>query len=220
MPSRHAFIGCVCASRRRAASSPASPSHATRQTAHAEGYKPWSAKVDIPAAPGETAVDIPELEADPQANPGGPSSSAGGMTSSPPSTPDTAPAGGEDKRGDGQRVLGVVVAGVGVLGLAAGSIFGLMSISKNSEADENCNPRDPTKCSDVGKAAGDDAILFGNISTIAFIAGGALLVGGAIVYFSAPAHVKSVALAKRTSKPIIAPQIGPHGSGVSLLMPF
>ena len=168
--------------------------------AHATGYKAWSAKVDVPAGGGETTIAIPELEAEPPA-------AEGPVDDGPGPAPRIDP-----RRGDGQRTIAIVLAGTGALALAGGAVFGLMAISKNEAADQNCRPEDPTRCSAIGKAAGEDAMAYGNVSTVAFIAGGALLVGGAILYFSAPRRGPTGAA--------LTPLVGPEGGGLSLRTVF
>lgn len=87
-----------------------------------------------------------------------------------------------------QRTLGLVTGGVGLAGVAAGAIFGVLSISAHSAVTGRC-PSYP-RCSSADRADLDDmnakAELTGTISTIGFIAGGALLAGGAALFFTAP----------------------------------
>ena len=59
-------------------------------------------------------------------------------------------------------------------GAAVGSIFGLVSINKRNEADKNCQPPDHRLCNAAGVDAGNSAVTAGNVSTVAFIAGGVL----------------------------------------------
>jgi hypothetical protein len=149
--------------------------------AQAEGYKPWSASVDVPSKPGEVTVDVPALEPDPtrKAEPV--------VAPATKETPGAPPRRIEEaQRGEGQRTLGLVAGGVGVAGLAVGTIFGLISMSKKSEADKECQPPDRKLCTQKGVDAGNAAITAGNVSTIGFIAGGVLVGAGAVLYFTAP----------------------------------
>ena len=86
-------------------------------------------------------------------------------------------------RGGTQRLLGLVVGGVGLAGVAVGTVFGLQASSKNDDASTHCRGN---LCDAEGirlDAQGrDDA----TISTIAFIAGGALAVGGVVLFLTAP----------------------------------
>jgi hypothetical protein len=82
-----------------------------------------------------------------------------------------------------QKTVALVVAGVGVAGVAVGGIFGGLSMSKHGEAQTACpNAGCPTQAGvDLWNSARTD----GNISTIAFIAGGVLVAGGAVLWFTA-----------------------------------
>ena len=84
-----------------------------------------------------------------------------------------------------QRTLGLVIGGVGLVGLAAGGYFGLQSNSKENEARDNCGNY-PNDCSPAGISANDDAQTAAGYATIGFIAGGAALLGGIILYATAP----------------------------------
>jgi hypothetical protein len=84
--------------------------------------------------------------------------------------------------GGTQKTLALVAGGVGVVGVAVGSIFGLSSMSKHSEAEDQC----PGACSNqAGVDLWNDARSAGNISTIAFAVGGVGLATGAILWFTA-----------------------------------
>ncbi len=100
--------------------------------------------------------------------------------SSPPALPP-----GETSHGLGtQKILGIVAAGVGVVGLGVGGAFGLMAMSDKSDAQSVC-PHDPcgtqngvSKWSDAGSA--------GNLSTALFVVGGVALAGAAVLWLAAP----------------------------------
>lgn len=150
--------------------------------AKADNKKPWAYLVDVPPRPGELTVEIPELEPEPQTP-----SSAGAPA------PSTTPRILEAKAGDGQRTLGLVTAGVGVAGLGLGTVFAILSKQKHDQADRECKPPDHTLCTQAGVDAGHAATTDGTVSTIAFVAGGLLVAGGAALYFTAPTG--SVAIA-------------------------
>ncbi len=81
-----------------------------------------------------------------------------------------------------QKIIAVVVAGVGVVGLGVGGTFGVMAMSKKDDANKVC--RDA--CADAaGQQAWKDAKTAGTISTAGFIAGGVLLATGAVLWFTA-----------------------------------
>lgn len=87
------------------------------------------------------------------------------------------------------RAAGVVLAGVGLVGIGVGTVFGLAAMSKRSEAIAACHDSDPARCQDRDKTGlWDDAKTSGNVSTIAFVAGGALALGGAALWLFAPSR--------------------------------
>jgi hypothetical protein len=84
--------------------------------------------------------------------------------------------------GGTQKALALVAGGLGVVGIGVGTIFGLQSMSKNSDATAKC----PAACSDqAGVELWNDARFAGNISTIGFVVGGVGLATGAILWFTA-----------------------------------
>ena len=80
------------------------------------------------------------------------------------------------------RTLALIVGGVGVAGIGVGAVFGILSMNKHSESDRLC-PKDG--CLPAGSKAMDDAIVFGNVSTVAFIVGGVGIAGAAVLWFTA-----------------------------------
>lgn len=93
--------------------------------------------------------------------------------------------------GNSQRIIALVAGGVGVVGVGVGTIFGLQSMSKHSDAESKC----PGACSDQsGVELWNDARSSGNISTIAFAVGGVGLVTGAILWFTAKTPSRTTAL--------------------------
>jgi serine/threonine-protein kinase len=109
----------------------------------------------------------------------------------PPSGQQGSPAGAgavsmEDAPSDGsaQRTSGLVLGGLGVIGVGVGSFFGLRAIQKNKDAEESCSG---SSCSTpAGVELTNDALNAARISNVAFIAGGALLAGGVVLYLTAP----------------------------------
>jgi hypothetical protein len=82
-----------------------------------------------------------------------------------------------------QKVLGLVAVGLGVVGLGVGGVFGVLAMSKKSDAQSAC----PNLCSDQGGVdKWNDAVTAGNVSTAAFIAGGVLVAAGAVLWITAP----------------------------------
>lgn len=82
-----------------------------------------------------------------------------------------------------QKVIAIVAAAVGVVGIGAGSAFGLSAMAKKEDAQERC----PTQCSDdAGVEAWKDAKSAGQLSTGLFVLGGVGLAGGAALWFLTP----------------------------------
>jgi hypothetical protein len=125
----------------------------------------------------------------------------------------TTPTGGESGSGMGtQKMVGLVAGGVGVAGVAVGSVFGLMTLSQASQQQTDC--ASSTKCANPSQAASDhsNATTDRTLSTVGFIAGGALLVGGAVLFFTARPSSEAPA----ATGMLLLPNVGPGGGGVSL----
>lgn len=79
---------------------------------------------------------------------------------------------------DGVSTAGWIVGGVGVAGVAAGAVFGLMAIGKKSDVDKGC---DANRMCSTPESLGavESAKSSATLSTIGFIAGGTLIAAGA-----------------------------------------
>ena len=90
-------------------------------------------------------------------------------------------------RGNGQRLAGWVVGASGVVGFAIGSVFGALALADASQQKNACAP---SGCAEPNhsQAANDhnNAVSAGTVSTVGFIAGGVLLVGGVTLLLTAP----------------------------------
>jgi hypothetical protein len=106
--------------------------------------------------------------------------------------PDEAP------HASGQRTAAFVVGGVGVAGLALGAVFGIVALGKNGDLRNACGGDVHTCVLPAGSPSvtgpRDSARSASTVSTIAFIAGGAALAGGVVLFATAPsaASVASV----------------------------
>jgi hypothetical protein len=169
--------------------------------ASAPGYKPFQTIVSVSKDGEKLDVVVPKLEAAPKAAAEAPK-------------PETAkpPPPKEEEDGSGQRAVGFIVAGVGVAGLAVGGVTGLMAIGKNNEAKEKC-PNEGACASQEGVDANDGARSLGLVSTIAFGAGAALVVGGAVLIFTAP---KGANANKESARVRVTPSVGANGGGLVL----
>jgi hypothetical protein len=152
--------------------------------ASAKGKKPWSTIVDVRTT---SNVRVPVLE--PSDEPVAP---AGNVPFEQPVTTEGTPKKAEQSGGGSgatQKTIGLVAAGVGVLGLGVGSAFGLSAKSKWDDAQGHCSNGE---CDADGVSLASDAKSAGNMSTVFFLAGGVLLAGGAALYFTAPSSKSSL----------------------------
>ena len=89
---------------------------------------------------------------------------------------------GESSGLGAQKTAAIVVAGVGVVGVGIGAVFGLRAMSKLNQANAAC----PNECSDQnGVELWKSTTTAGNIATAAFIVGGVGLAAGAVLWFTA-----------------------------------
>jgi hypothetical protein len=112
-----------------------------------------------------------------------------------------------------QRVLGLTAGVVGVAGVIEGAVFGLFTVSKIAEQKSDCAP---SACTESGHALAvtdhSTATTDGAISTVSFIAGGALAVTGALLYFTAGGGSS-----KRPQTGLaVVPSAGPGGGSLFL----
>jgi hypothetical protein len=76
---------------------------------------------------------------------------------------------------------GIGLAGLGVVGVTLGTAFGVRAVKLYDRSrDQGCNEDDD--CTPQALATRDAAVDAGNVSTVSFIVGSALLVGGAGLY--------------------------------------
>jgi len=103
-----------------------------------------------------------------------------------------------------QKWIGVAVGVAGVVGLGVGAIFGVVTLSKLHQSNEDdCNSMD--QCNAAGMGLRQDALHFGNASTAAFVAGGVALAGGVVLFLTAPkSGSPSAGLA---IEPLLSPEV-------------
>ncbi|HXI60924.1 MAG TPA: hypothetical protein VNO55_32915 [Polyangia bacterium] len=111
-----------------------------------------------------------------------------------------------------RRVIGLSAAGLGMVAVVVGTVSGLRARSAWSEAKTACNG-DPSHCSDVQAASAhrSTAVSDGNLSTVAFVAGGVLLAGGAFLAFTGGAHD-----GPKADGVAVVPSVGPQGAALLL----
>ena len=169
-------------------------------TATAPGRKPWSSKTAVAAKASATLL-IPALESAPVA--AAPIAPAAAPSAPPPPAPESAP-----QPSSSRRTVALIVGGVGLVGVAVGTVAGLKAASKNSDADAQCRPEAPTLCNQQGADLGDQAKSAAKLSTLGFVLGGAAVATGAVLWLTAP-DAKGTALRA-------TPMADAHGGGVAL----
>jgi len=144
--------------------------------ATAKNKKPFQKEFEVTEKNKSPSVDIPTLEDDTSAKDTPPPKEKGEKLTEPPK---------EERHGwSTQKTLGLVAGGLGVVGLGVGGFFGLKTSSTWKDAQARCTS--DLTCDQEGVDLAADAKSSGNIATIAVIAGSVLVVGGAVLFFTAP----------------------------------
>jgi hypothetical protein len=171
-------------------------------TATAPGAKPREVIVAIPEQGQTITATLPPIEYLPTATattplptPGvaEPSAAQGGA---PPS--DARPAVSH------RRTIALVVGGVGVVGLGVGTVFGLTAKSTYDKSNGHCNG---DHCDSTGHDFRASAFSKAEVSDIAFGVGAAALIGGAVLWFTAPKPSSGEQPQAATLTPIIGPRL-------------
>jgi hypothetical protein len=196
--------------------------------ASAPAHKPWTSTVDVPQDGANVSVTIPALEAlpvepappPPVAGPpgAGANGAAGGVGG-----PGVVPGGGDaaGSVGHGQRVVGVVIGSMGIAGLAVASVFSVIAKNKYNDSLGNCAQSDPNRCNQDGVNQRNDARDAGNVASVAVSVGAAALLGGVVVWLTAPqapsgAASASASLASSASASSLRVGIAPTLGGAVL----
>lgn len=107
-----------------------------------------------------------------------------------------------------QRTIALGLGIGGVIGAGIGSTYGLLAAHEHSESEKGCNAQ--AQCDAPGYAHGRKALERARVSTISFIASGALLAAGAVVFFTAGGDERP------TPAVSLLPELGPANAGVTL----
>jgi hypothetical protein len=145
--------------------------------ATAPGRKPWSETVLVTDGATTARVSVPDLERIP-VEPRAPT--AAPVPESVPPEPIATPS-EPHRHGNGLKIAAIVVGGLGVAGVGVGSAFGLISLVDHNDASKICPAPGPCSGPD-GVAAWHKAYDAGNVANIAFIAGGAGLAAGTVLW--------------------------------------
>ncbi len=159
--------------------------------ARAPGRQPWQGQAPALAVGAKASVEVPTLAPLPE-SPSGPPETAGvSPTTAPPgqtsATVDTPPA-EPVHRGGAQRAIGWTVAGVGLAGVAAGAVLGVIAMSDNNSASNQCLGN---VCNQQGVSSTHDAKNAATASTVAFAVGGGLVAAGFVLWLTAPGDTRA-----------------------------
>jgi hypothetical protein len=103
-----------------------------------------------------------------------------------------------------QKTLALVAGGLGIVGIGVGSVFGILTFSTWSKAKNECG----TSCPPPSQAQSDKdtATSQATISTVGFVVGSVLVVGGVVLWFKAPSGATVQ----------VAPNAGAQGAGMTI----
>jgi hypothetical protein len=112
--------------------------------------------------------------------------------------------------GSSRRLLGIGIGAVGLASIAVGAVTGALASSKASSSKNECST--PTQCPNHDQSVSDynAASTDATISTVTFIAGGAAVAAGAILFFTAP-RVKTAGVEWQ-----LAPAVGFGTAGLTV----
>jgi hypothetical protein len=119
---------------------------------------------------------------------------------------------GAEAKGSSSKTLGFVLIGVGGVGVAVGSIFGAMALSKRSAIDDSglCSPK--SNCQQGAQGDIDSMKSSATVSTVGFAVGGGALAVGLIVLLTS-GKSQPAAEAHATTWASVKPLVGPRSLG-------
>jgi hypothetical protein len=171
--------------------------------ASGEGLLPAEARITLKE--GDAQSVALKLEADPNA-PRLPAASA--QSTSPRSSAPRERTSDEERPPEpgGSKAGAYIVLGLGIAGLAIGSVTGAMALSRKSDIDGRCP--DKNNCPESVRTDLDSAKTFGLVSTVGFIAGGVGIVGGVVLLLSSssappPRSQLGSAAPRVTARPVL-----------------
>ena len=146
-----------------------------------DGYKPWSADVEIVDGALQD-VEIGPLEAADSALPAvAPAPVDVAPIGPPASAPGTSTG----------RITAYAVGGFGLVAIGVGTVAGILAVTKTSQSESRCSPR----CSEEGFDLHTSAVTAADVSTVSFVTGAVALGVGVLLYFtSRPPASRTAAL--------------------------
>lgn len=109
-----------------------------------------------------------------------------------------------------RRTLGLTLGAVGAVGIASGVVFGVLTLGKRSDIDNACGGNVGACGAPAGSLDADrqSAKTTATISTASFIVGGLALIGGGILYFTAPSSSSGTGNVK------VTPGVATNGASI------
>jgi serine/threonine-protein kinase len=158
--------------------------------ASSPGRQTWKTVVHVEAKPGTTMVTVPILADAPV---------LGASTT-------------EGSRWGAQRIAGVVTGGAGIVGLIVGTAFGVLTLKKSSgsKSGGHCDA-DLVTCDATGLQLQHDARTTANVANVALAVGGAALIGGVVLFVTAPGGAAKAPAASRIK---VGPSLGAGSAGL------
>jgi hypothetical protein len=157
--------------------------------ANAPGKATFRTKVKVQPDGAETRVDIAMADAKgatPATTTTAPTTTATDATSTAAAPTTTSDTSSDASSGSSRKTIGLVIAGTGVVAMAVGGVLGLSAKSSYNSA--SCNG---DACDQAGLDQRADARSKGNLATIVFAVGAAALIGGGVLWLTAPSGSSS-----------------------------
>ena len=144
-------------------------------TVSAPGREAWTTRVAVGANAAKQRITVPLL----------PALAKDTAAPAAPASQNATAAASADSSSMGQKTIGLLVGGGGVLVFGVGTFLGLKAKSSYNDSDAYC---DGDRCTQQGLDIRSDARSNANVATIVGGLGLAAMVGGAALYFTAPSN--------------------------------
>jgi hypothetical protein len=170
-------------------------------TANAPGAKPRELSATVADGGQTVTVRLPAIEYLPE-----PVAAPEPATSAPAPAAQNASVTPQESRSwfaTHRKLVGGIVGGVGIVGFGVGTAFGLMVKPTYDKSKSHCNG---DHCDAIGHDDRQSAFSKATVSDIAFGVGAAALVGGAVLWLTAPSNHPGEQPPSATITPIVGPQ--------------
>lgn len=156
--------------------------------ASAPGKKTWKTHVELAVSQQNLSVDLPALQSEAPPPAPEPTPAPAPVASLAAGTLPDVPPDASKSGGGGPKVVGLAVGAVGLAGIGFGVFAGLKAQSTYNDAAKSCTGTPPAcPAGSPAFSQRDSASTWATVSTVSFVAGGAALAGGALLYvFLAP----------------------------------